>query len=165
MAALPTLEQAECAILDVFKEHGTRPGESIRSIALTDLTTGKGGQQFSADILNAAINSMNDKGWIDSVTRNGFYVLKDPGFDKIAVLPTLEQAERAILDVFKEHGTRPGESIRSIALTDLTTGKGEHQFRTDDINAAISSMHDKDWIDAAVQNGFYVLLDAGFEQV
>ena len=83
----------------------------------------------------------------------------------MAALPTLEQAECAILDVFKEHGTRPGESIRSIALTDLTTGKGEHQFRTDDINAAISSMHDKDWIDAAVQNGFYVLLDAGFEQV
>ncbi len=80
----------------------------------------------------------------------------------MAILPTLEDAERAILDVFLKFGTRPGESIKSISLTSLMAG--ESPFRSDDLNAALQSMMDKGWIDVPSE-GFYSLTAAGFEQV
>ncbi|WP_143451422.1 hypothetical protein [Janthinobacterium sp. 13] len=60
----------------------------------------------------------------------------------MASLPTLEDAERAILDVFAEKGTRPGESIKGIVLTDLMVGNPA-PFRADDLNAALASMAEK----------------------
>lgn len=82
----------------------------------------------------------------------------------MATLPSLQEAERAILDIFKQRGTRPGEIIKSIVLTDLMTGNPA-QFRSDDLNAAIKSMHEKKWIDASSRNGFIKLLDLGFAEV
>jgi len=82
----------------------------------------------------------------------------------MATLPTLQESERAILDIFKESGTRAGESIKNIVLTDLMTGNPA-RFRSDELNVAIKSMHDKKWIDASSRDGFIKLLDLGFTQV
>ena len=80
----------------------------------------------------------------------------------MAKLPTLQETERAILDVFKQFGTRPNESIRTISLTSLLSGS--NPFRADDLNAAVQSMADKGWI-GSNRAGFYTLTEAGFEQV
>lgn len=90
--------------------------------------------------------------------------LTKKGSTKMATLPTLQEAERAILDVFKQRGTRSGESIKSIVLTDLMSGNPA-PFRVDDLNAAIKSMHGKNWIDASSRDGFITLLDLGFAEV
>lgn len=81
----------------------------------------------------------------------------------MASLPSLEEAERAILDVFADKGTRPGESIKSIVLTDLLVGDPP-PFRADNLNAALQSMAQKGWITEKLQ-GFYTLTDVGFAQV
>ena len=80
----------------------------------------------------------------------------------MASIPTKEQAERAILNVFKRFGTRPGESIKMIALTDLMAGASP--FRSDDVNAALQAMADKNWIEVRL-NGFYTLTELGFAAV
>ena len=81
----------------------------------------------------------------------------------MASLPTLEDSERAILDIFAEKGTRPGESIKSLDLTDLLVGDPT-PFRADDLNAALQSMVAKGWITVKFGD-FYTLTDAGFAQV
>lgn len=81
----------------------------------------------------------------------------------MASLPTLEDAERAILDVFAEKGTRPGESIKGIVLTDLMVGNPA-PFRADDLNAALTSMAEKGWIFQKLA-GWYTLTEDGFAQV
>jgi hypothetical protein len=79
--------------------------------------------------------------------------------------PTLEETERAILNIFKEHGTRANECIKSIVLSPLISGEG--RFIADEINDALSSMHNKEWIDASYierQQSIKLLID-GFAQV
>lgn len=80
----------------------------------------------------------------------------------MATQPSLDEAERAILAVFQRFGTRPGESIKMIALTDLTVGPDS--FRADELNVALQSMADKGWIGAG-RTGFYTLTDAGYAQL
>jgi DNA-binding transcriptional regulator PaaX len=80
----------------------------------------------------------------------------------MATLPTAEEAERAILNVFKRFGTRPGESIKSIALMDLMAGS--NPFRVDDLNAALQAMAGKGWIEER-RTGFYTLTEAGYAAV
>lgn len=83
----------------------------------------------------------------------------------MAALPTLEESERAILDVFKEHGTRPDGHIKSIALSSLMSGDGG--FKADDLNPALESMHGKKWIDISglQRQATIKLLELGFEQI
>lgn len=81
----------------------------------------------------------------------------------MATLPSLEDAERAILDVFAEKGTRPGESVKSLVLTDLLVGNPP-PFRASDLNAAIQSMKVKGWIEEKLA-GFYSLSANGFDEV
>lgn len=80
----------------------------------------------------------------------------------MAKLPTLQEAERATLDVFKRFGTRPGEGIKMIALTDLMAG--DSPFRAEDLNAALQSLADKKWIEVP-RDGFYSLTALGYEAV
>jgi hypothetical protein len=80
----------------------------------------------------------------------------------MATLPTTEQAERAILNVFKRFGTRPGESIKMVALMDLMAGS--NPFRADDLNAALQAMTNKEWIEVR-REGFYTLTELGFAAV
>lgn len=81
----------------------------------------------------------------------------------MASLPTLQDAERAILDVYADKGTRPGESIKGIVLTDLMVGNPA-PFRADDLNNALASMVAKGWIVEKMAD-FYTLTDDGFAQV
>lgn len=81
----------------------------------------------------------------------------------MASLPTLQEAERALLDGFAENGTSPGESIKGIVLTNLMAGNPA-PFRADDLNAALASMATKGWIVEKLA-GFYTLTDDGFAQV
>jgi hypothetical protein len=80
MATLPTLEDAERAILDVFKRMGTRPGEGIMQQALYPLMEGVG--RLEADDLNKALQSMETKGWIES-KRAGFITLTKLGYAEV----------------------------------------------------------------------------------
>ena len=80
----------------------------------------------------------------------------------MANAPTLQDAERAILSVFQRFGTRPGESIKMVALNGLMTGA--NSFRADELNSALQSMADKEWI-GANRPGFYTLTDIGFRQL
>lgn len=57
----------------------------------------------------------------------------------MASIPTLEDAERAILDIFSDKGTRPGESIRSLVVSDLLAGNPP-PFRYAELVAAVESM-------------------------
>ncbi|NDU80322.1 MAG: hypothetical protein G3I11_03085 [Ferrovum sp.] len=82
----------------------------------------------------------------------------------MATLPTLQESERAILDVFKQRGTKPEEGIKRIMLIDLTTGNPPY-FRSDDLNAAIISKHDKNWIDASSSDDWITLRPLGFAEV
>jgi DNA-binding PadR family transcriptional regulator len=65
----------------VFQRQGTRAGESIKMIALNDLMVGE--KSFRADELNAALQSMADKGWIDAGRNPGFYTLTELGFKQL----------------------------------------------------------------------------------
>lgn len=78
-------------------------------------------------------------------------------WNEMASLPTLEDAERAILDVLADKGTRPGESITGIVLTNLMAGNPP-SFRADDLNAALNSMAAKGWIVQKLAS-FYTLTD------
>lgn len=80
----------------------------------------------------------------------------------MASLPTLEEAERAILEVFARFNTRPDESIKFIALTDLMTGV--NPFRSDDLNAALQSMAAKKWVEERTP-GFLTLTTEGFAAI
>lgn len=80
----------------------------------------------------------------------------------MANAPTIQDAERAVLGVFQRFGTRPGESIKMIALNDLMTG--ENGFRSDELNTALQSMADKEWI-GSNRPGFFTLTETGFKQL
>lgn len=80
MATMPTIEDAERAILGVFDRMGSGPGESVKMVALMGLQSGR--IRFTAAETNAALQSMADKGWIGS-NRPGFYTLTELGFEQI----------------------------------------------------------------------------------
>jgi len=73
-ASLPTLEICEQAILDTFAKRGIRPGKGIQSLDLLELTIGNP-PPFRATELNAALDSLQKKGCIDTVTRPGTTIL------------------------------------------------------------------------------------------
>lgn len=82
----------------------------------------------------------------------------------MASKPSLEEAERAILDIFEEKGTRPGESIRNLVVTDYLLTGDDRKFRHEDVVEALNSMASKGWI--TVRDGmWYVLTDAGYAEV
>ena len=80
----------------------------------------------------------------------------------MATLPSLEEAARAILDVFGRHGTRPGEGIMQQSLMPLMEGR--NPFRADDLNKALQSMETKGWVEIK-REGFITLTEAGYSQV
>lgn len=81
----------------------------------------------------------------------------------MASIPALEDAERAILDIFADKGTRPGKSIRSLLVSDLLAGNPP-PFRHAELVAAVEPLAAKGWI--TVESGtFYKLTEAGFAQV
>jgi hypothetical protein len=82
----------------------------------------------------------------------------------MASLPSLEEAERAILDIFEDQGTRPGESIRSLVVSNRLLAGDERRFRHEDLVAALESMQAKGWI-TVKSDMFYMLTEAGFAQV
>jgi hypothetical protein len=76
--------------------------------------------------------------------------------------PTLQEAERAVLDVFRRLETQPGESI-------VTIGLGSRMYfaptlREEEIDAALKSLADKKWIELR-RAGRCTLTDLGFAQV
>jgi hypothetical protein len=81
MAVQPTLADAEHAILGVFKHQGARPGEAVKTLAFNDLMVGEG--SFRSDELNAALQSMYEKGWV-AEARPGFVKLTEAGFAEIS---------------------------------------------------------------------------------
>jgi|UPI00056B36A1 hypothetical protein len=82
----------------------------------------------------------------------------------MAMQPAVEEAERAILELYKKNGKRPDHYITHVALMSSLTD-GVQRFTADDFNTAIKSMHEKGWIDATKKQGFYFLLDLGFAQI
>lgn len=81
----------------------------------------------------------------------------------MASLPTIEEAERAILDIFSQKGTRPGESIKLLVLTELMAGNPP-PFRKPELDAALTSMEAKKWVEFRT-SGFLALTELGFAQV
>ncbi len=111
----------------------------------------------AAGLLNAA-----GDGSVELTEAGNIYIMNlNKGID-MANVPTQQDAELAILDVFQHFGTRPGESIKMIAINDLMVG--ENSFRADELNAAVRSMADKEWI-SANRPGFFTLTDKGFKQL
>lgn len=80
----------------------------------------------------------------------------------MATLPTLEEAERFVLDLFESFGTRPGESIKTINLSIKLAGT---QFRAADIQHAVDSMIEKKWVEWRLGGQFLALTEEGFVQV
>ena len=79
MPNMPTLEDAEQIILSVFEQMGKCPGESVKAVALMGLQSGH--IRYTAAETNAALQSMTDKGWIES-SHLGFYTLTELGFEQ-----------------------------------------------------------------------------------
>lgn len=81
----------------------------------------------------------------------------------MAALPTLQDVELVILEIFKARNARPGEIVNlHAALNPLMAGD---KYRSDDFNNAIKSMLDKEWITAVRGGLFHSLTELGYLQV
>lgn len=76
--------------------------------------------------------------------------------------PTLQEAERAVLNVFRQANTQPGESLVTIGLV------GRMFFtpilHEEEIDAALKSLADKKWIELR-RAGVCTLTELGFVEV
>lgn len=78
----------------------------------------------------------------------------------MATLPTIAQTERAVLDAISSYNIRPNEIV---PLMGIHAKLQEAGFRADDINAALQSMVDKNWITPA--SIFIKTTDDGFAAI
>lgn len=69
---MTTIQAAERAILDTFARMNKGAGEHLQMVALMQLSTSDA--PFTSDDLNAALQGMADKGWIEP-GRPNTYVL------------------------------------------------------------------------------------------
>lgn len=161
MATLPTAEEAERFILDMFRQRSLRAGESFRTL---NLMTEIKGTHFRSDDINQALTSMIEKGWVELRQSGLFLALTEKGSNENAMsaLPTLEEAERFILDMFRKLNSQPGESFRTLNL--MTAIKGTY-LRGDDMTQAVESMSEKGWVELRQGGLFLALTEKGFAQI
>ena len=81
MATLPTPQETERVILDVFKNRGARPGEPI--MLLDALNPFMVSRNYSAADFNQALRSMGEKGWIVEVRGGQAHSLTEAGYTEV----------------------------------------------------------------------------------
>lgn len=160
MAELPTHEQLIHELLSIFSYfHNGRPkpndGLSWQNIQSRWHDAG-----FRADDFNNLISTLTDQGFI--VMNKGYYSFTDQAVEEgIINIPTDEEIERAILDVFKERSVRSGEGEMSDAIQMDLWNKG---FTGEQCVAGFKSIIDKGLLERG-DNATLILTPDGFSKM
>lgn len=80
----------------------------------------------------------------------------------MATVPTLEESERHLLNVFAKFGIRPGEVLAQVSII---SSVNHNRFRSSDLNEALESMFAKGWIEDGQGPGWFRLTEAGFAAI
>ncbi len=80
MAQIPTMEQSERAVLDAIAEYNIRPNEIVPVMAVRTKAMARG---LSAAEANAALESMQRKGWLILTAGSPHMTVTSAGFAAI----------------------------------------------------------------------------------
>lgn len=80
----------------------------------------------------------------------------------MATPPTLQDAERHLLNIFEKFGTRPGDNLRAVSIM---TNTDYRRFTADELNAALASMYEKGWIKNGQMPDSFELTADGFAAI
>ena len=81
----------------------------------------------------------------------------------MAELPTNEEIERAVLDLFKKFGTRPGESLSITKFFQIQDTSSS--IRNSDVARVLTIMAEKGLVILESENGPIVLTETGFKAI
>jgi hypothetical protein len=159
VATLPDLKTLQNELIEIFSsfQNGKpHPNKPLQWMAIRDQWDAAG---FRADDFNRLVSHMKSEETLREV--NGMYSLTEKAVEQgLISLPTLAEIERAILDVFSFHNSRPGEGILPYEIQSQLFEDG---IIAEEYAQGLQSMINKGWLKVGADT--IAITDAGFKEM
>ena len=160
MAELPTNEELLSELLSIFSYFHKGRARPNDGLAWGNIQGRWNAAGYRAEDFNRLMSDLMAEGII--VMNNDFYSFTDEAVERgIIKIPTDEEIERAILDVFAERSVRSGEGEMSQEIQLNLLNKG---FTVEQCAAGFQSLVGKGLLDRG-ENNMLILTSDGFNEM
>lgn len=159
MATLPTIEELEKTIIEIFVEFkSARPGSCLMP---QNFTTRWFNYGYRGDDFEKGMNSLIKKEYVTQ-NSNGMFCLTQKLFDDgVLNIPSIEFLEKELLHIYSEFKCRADEGL----MIENMRGKWfEKGFTSEELKLAIDSLINKESLKIG-NNNFICLTEKGFSEM